>query len=129
MIRALLTLISGATALIVAIWVGFFFLRSDQFFLIGVVVAAVVASYVWVHTASFQPGLAGSALVGALAAGVIGVSARFFGPVFFAPGNVVEGIGKFMTGRLGLSLGAVGGALYWLARGRRAGRTPANGVV
>jgi len=89
---------------------------------VSLLVAVVVARYVWVHTASLQTGLINSIVLGGLTTGGLGFSAGFFGPILFAPdANQGPLLGIFITGPLGFLLGAVGGAVYWFARRRRAG--------
>ena len=82
----------------------------------------VVALYTWRHTASVSPGIVGCILLGAVVAGGIGFSAGFYGPIIFEPG-APQGplVGIFFTGPLGFLVGAVGGAIYWRARGEAQG--------
>jgi hypothetical protein len=64
-------------------------------------------------------------LLGALALGGIGFALGFFGPIVLTPGaNQGPLLGIFITGPLGLVLGAAGGAVYQFARRRRKGSTP-----
>jgi hypothetical protein len=54
-----------------------------------------------------------SAFRGALIVGGIGFCAGFFGPMVFAPdANQGPLLGIFITGPLGVLLGAIGGAVY-----------------
>ena len=81
--------------------------------------AAVVGRYVWGRSTSVTSGLVTCVVMGALVTGAVGFSAGFFGPIVFAPGaNQGPLLGIFITGPLGFLLGAVGGAIYWLTRGR-----------
>jgi hypothetical protein len=130
MTRAVVTLISGVATLYFVFWVGAGLTFSLDLplaiiFLGSFLVAAVVARYVWTHTASFQQaGLASSVLLGAFVVGGLGFSTGFFGPLLFAPsGSANAGplLGIFITGPLGIVLGAVGGAVHWYARRHRAG--------
>jgi hypothetical protein len=131
LIRSMVTLVSGVAAFYLVFWVGgglTFSLDLPNWiiFLGSLLVAAGVAWYVWAHTGSARAGLAGSVLVGAFVVGGIGFSAGFFGPLLFMPsGSANAGplLGIFITGPWGFLLGAVGGAVHWLARGQRAGRT------
>lgn len=138
-IRAVLAFICGVAAFYFVFWVGGALIFAPFHlplgitmlgsFLSGAVMAAVVVRYVWRHTASLQPGLGSSVALGAVVAGSIGFAAGFFGPILLAPdANQGPLLGIFITGPLGFLLGAVGGAVYWMARGRRRGRTPADGV-
>jgi len=82
--------------------------------------AIVVGRYAWRHTASLQTGMFNSVVLGALATGAIGFAGGFFGPIIFTPGaNQGPLLGIFITRPLGVILGAVGGAVYWLGWGRR----------
>jgi hypothetical protein len=55
--------------------------------------------------------------LGALITGAIAFAAGFFGPILLTPGaNQGPLLGIFITGPLGLLLGAVGGAIYWTVR-------------
>jgi len=88
------------------------------------IVALAVARYVWKHTASSQSGFVRSVVLGALLTGAITFSAGFFGPILFAPSaNQGPLLGIFITGPLGLILGAVGGAIYWWLRRDRSSGT------
>ena len=85
---------------------------------LGAMLAALAATrYVWTRSASCSSGLVSSVAMGALVTGGIGFAGGFFGPLLFAPGaNQGPLLGLFITGPLGFVLGAVGGAVYWLAR-------------
>ena len=93
-------------------------------FLIAVVSAVVVARSVWRRTGasapSASPGLARSVFMGAGIVGAIGFAIGFFGPIIVSPGaNQGPLLGIFVTGPLGLVVGAVAGAIYWrLHRGQ-----------
>jgi hypothetical protein len=74
--------------------------------------AIVVGRYAWRHTASLQTGLISSVVLGALLTGGIGFAGGFFGPIIFIPGaNQGPLLGIFITGPLGVIVGAVGGAI------------------
>lgn len=67
-----------------------------------------------------SPGLGWAVAQGALLLGAIGFVAGFFGPMIFTPGaNQGPMLGIFITGPGGAVLGAVGGAIWWIARDRR----------
>jgi hypothetical protein len=85
--------------------------------LVAAVVAIGAACFVWTHAASPHPGLGRSVALGSLITGAIAFSAGFFGPILLTPGaNQGPLLGIFITGPLGLILGAVGGAIYWTVR-------------
>jgi len=87
--------------------------------------ALLVARYIWGHSTSTPRGLFSSVVRGALVTGVLGFAAGFFGPIIFAPSaNQGPLLGIFITGPLGVLLGAVGGGIYWLTRGNRAAKPP-----
>jgi hypothetical protein len=86
-------------------------------YVVAAVVATVTARYVWRHMSSSRPGLGRAVALGALITGAIGFSAGFFGPIILTPSaNQGPLLGIFITGPLGLILGAVGGAIYWAVR-------------
>ena len=126
LIRIALTFISAVASFYFVFWVGCALTLPLHLplwitFLGSALVAALVARYVWMHTASIQSGLASSVMVGALATGGIGFVLGFFGPILLTP-EASQGplLGIFITGPLGFLLGGVGGAVYWFARRRRA---------
>ena len=83
--------------------------------------ALLVARYIWGHSTSTPRDLLSSVVLGGLVTGVVGFAAGFFGPIIFAPGaNQGPLLGIFITGPLGVLLGAVGGGIYWMTRGNRA---------
>ena len=92
----------------------------------SVVGAIAAARYVWMRTgtggSTDQParsGLFSSIVRGALITGAIGFALGFFGPMIFAPGaNQGPMLGIFITGPLGLVVGAIGGGVVWARRGR-----------
>ena len=60
------------------------------------------------------------AAVGAASLGGIGFACGFFGPIIFAPqSNQGPLFGIFITGPLGVIIGAIAGGLYGLIRYRR----------
>ena len=86
---------------------------------VSLVAAALVGRYVWLRTASVQPGLIGSMGLGAVILGAVGFIGGFFGPIIFMPGaNQGPLLGIFITGPLGFVLGAIAGAIHWVVRGR-----------
>lgn len=89
--------------------------------------ALLVARYIWGHSTSTPRGLLRSVVLGALVTGVVGFAAGFFGPIIFAPGaNQGPLLGIFITGPLGVLLGAIGGGIYWLTHRNRAARSPGD---
>jgi hypothetical protein len=125
LIRVVVVFITGVATLYFVYWVGGALVVSFHWPLwiasVGaLLLAALVGRYVWSHTGSLQVGLAHSIFLGALATGGMGFSVGFFGPLLFMPGaNEAPVLGIFVTGPVGLLLGAIGGAVYWLARGQR----------
>jgi len=88
-------------------------------FILAAVAAILAGRYVWVRTVSFELTLVKSALLGGLVTGGIAFSLGFFGPMIFDPdANQGPLLGIFVTGPLGLVLGAVGGVVYWYFKGR-----------
>jgi len=56
----------------------------------------------------------------ALVIGAVGFVGGFFGPMIFAPGaNQGPMLGIFITGPLGVLVGAVGGLVQWLVQRKR----------
>jgi hypothetical protein len=81
----------------------------------GLAAATVSAWYVWTRTQLPQTRFATSVLLGALLTGSVAFSAGFFGPIVLTPHwNQGPMLGLFITGPLGVVLGSVGGAIYWL---------------
>lgn len=73
----------------------------------------------WRHTEGEGAGLGTSLVLGALIGGGAGFALGFFGPMVFAPGaNQGPMLGIFITGPLGLPVGALIGALLWQRRRR-----------
>jgi hypothetical protein len=122
--RLLLVVVSAVSTLYFVFWVVGAILMAlhvpDWLSLVVSLVAAVaVGRYVWLHTASVQAGLISSIVLGAVILGGVGFTGGFFGPIIFMPGaNQGPLLGIFITGPLGFIFGAVGGAIYWFARGR-----------
>ena len=125
-LRVFVSLIVAVAVFYFVFWVPFsLILQSERLRWIRVVgslvCAVAVTRYVWRQSASLSQELANSVIMGALAAGGIGFAGGFFGPMIFSPGaNQGPMLGIFFTGPLGVLVGAIGGGIYWLARGRRA---------
>ncbi|HSS52045.1 MAG TPA: hypothetical protein VLX28_24145 [Thermoanaerobaculia bacterium] len=129
--RIAVTLISGVATLYFVFWFAIpsTFLLHSPFWISSLgslLVAAMLAWYVWTLTASFQASLSRSVLLGALVGGAIGFSAGLFGPPLFRPGGT-SAVGSFVwsiiAGPVGFTLGAVSGATHWYAREWRVGKT------
>jgi hypothetical protein len=72
--------------------------------------------YVWTRTRSGAATWIASVMYGAIVLGAIGFAAGFFGPMILAPeANQGPLLGIFITGPLGMVVGAVGGLVYALA--------------
>jgi hypothetical protein len=72
--------------------------------------------YVWTRTRSGAATWVASVMYGAIVLGAIGFAAGFFGPMILAPeANQGPLLGIFITGPLGMVVGAVGGLVYALA--------------
>ncbi len=56
----------------------------------------------------------------ALVIGAVGFVGGFFGPMLFTPGaNQGPMLGIFITGPLGVLIGAIGGLVHWLVQRKR----------
>ncbi|MFN7984080.1 MAG: hypothetical protein U0Q11_19710 [Vicinamibacterales bacterium] len=123
--RAALTFVSSVSALYFVFWFGGALLLAVHapaaLSIVLALVAAVAAGrYVWSATATVQSGMVNSVMLGALVTGGIGFAGGFFGPIVFMPeANQGPLLGLFITGPLGCILGAVGGAVHWVVRGRQ----------
>jgi hypothetical protein len=128
--RALGTLLAAVATFYFVFWLPFsLILPAGRFTWIRILgsllCALLVARYIWGHSTSTPRGLFSSVVRGALVTGVLGFAAGFFGPIIFAPSaNQGPLLGIFITGPLGVLLGAVGGGIYWLTRGNRAAKPP-----
>ncbi len=90
-------------------------------FLAALICALLAGRYVWKRTdgRASSHGLLESVAAGALIVGVIGFLIGFVGPIIVTPSaNQGPLLGIFITGPLGVVLGAIGGGLYWAMRGR-----------
>ncbi|HSD61281.1 MAG TPA: hypothetical protein VLC55_10555 [Burkholderiales bacterium] len=88
--------------------------------MVSLLCAAGAGWYAWNRLGEAEPGLVSSTMHGALVLGAIGFCGGFFGPMIFAPeANQGPLLGLFITGPLGFLLGGIGGAVHWLAKGRR----------
>ena len=82
--------------------------------------AILAARFAWVKTASPLSGVLAYILMGAVATGAVGFAIGFFGPMIVVPeSNQGPLLGILYTGPLGFVLGAVGGGIYGVTRGRR----------
>ena len=130
--RALGTLLAAVATFYFVFWLPFsLILPAGRFTWIRILgsllCALLVARYIWGHSTSTPRGLFSSVVRGALVTGVLGFAAGFFGPIIFAPSaNQGPLLGIFITGPLGVLLGAVGGGIYWLTRGNRAAKPPGD---
>ena len=130
-VRLLLTFISGVAAFYFTYWAGgaliFALDWSPWLSFLAALGAGVLAMWiVWTQTAAIHAGFVSSVVLGAVVTGGIGFAAGFFGPMILTPGaNQGPLLGIFITGPLGVLLGAAGGAIYWFrGRGMRPGAPP-----
>jgi len=75
--RLLITFVSGVSALYFVFWVGGAILLALHLPLwlstvMSLAAAAAVSRYVWIHTATFEPGLISSMVLGAFGTGGVG---------------------------------------------------------
>ena len=135
-LRIFATLVGAAATFYFIYWIGgalLFQVVSLQVFpwldyTVTTVIAVLVARFIWVTTKSRESGFGSTMALWSLLTGAIMFLAGFFGPILLTPrANQGPMLGLFFTGPLGLVLGAVAGAIYWLVRKRR-GSTTAVGV-
>ena len=129
-LRIVLTAVAGITAyalVSVAMLVSFPLQTSTPIrgliFLVCLAAAIGVGRLVWVRPAlsSGAAGFARAITLGALIVGGVGFFAGFIGPIIIFPhSNQGPLLGIFITGPLGVVIGAIGGGVYWLMRRRRA---------
>lgn len=123
--RIVVTLIVGLATFYFMFWLGFsLILPSDGWLWIrglgSLLCACVAARYVWSRSVAVARGWVRSVVLGALITGGIGFVGGFFGPILFAPdANQGPLLGIFITGPLGVLLGAVGGLVHGLVQSRR----------
>jgi hypothetical protein len=126
--RIVLVLITAVAGFYFSYWMGGALLlglkapewaQSSGSPILAAVVAIAAAWFVWSHTAG-PGGLLTAMGMGAVVTGAIGFIVGFFGPLHFTPeANQGPLLGLFITGPLAFVLGGIGGAAYWLVRGRR----------
>ena len=125
-LRILATFISAVAAMYLSVFLigALLFARSPGWIppVVSLLLSILVARFVWTSFGSPHPGLGRAIGLGALITGGIAFSVGFFGPIIFTPSaNQGPMLGIFVTGPLGLLLGAIGGGLYWFTRKRRSG--------
>lgn len=81
--------------------------------------SVIVGWYLWSQTGSLSKGLFKSAMIGAVVGGSLGFTAGFFGPMVFDPSANQGPLLGFVTGPLGVVVGALGGAIYSTVQRRR----------
>ncbi|HET9604452.1 MAG TPA: hypothetical protein VFO96_09190 [Gemmatimonadales bacterium] len=85
--------------------------------ILAVVVAYYAARFVWRRTESLDGGPFVTAGIGAAIVGAIGFIGGFFGPIIFTPdANQGPLLGLFITGPIGVVVGAIGGYFYGFSR-------------
>jgi hypothetical protein len=125
-IRSVVAFISAVAAFYFVYWVGGALVMSLNlpWWLIAVgsmVIAILVARYVWTRSGSWSGGRSHATyiVIGGLVIGGIGFVAGFFGPIIFAPeANQGPLLGILITGPLGFLIGAVAGFVYSHMRAR-----------
>jgi hypothetical protein len=85
---------------------------------ISLILASLLAFYVWKKTVSLSNGLASTVLLGGIIVGAICFVLGFIGPMIFNGGAQGPIIG-FVTGPIGFILGLVGGAIFWLIKKKK----------
>ena len=88
--------------------------------MLSVPVAALVAWSVWRSASGDRVGLGYAVIGGALTVGGLAFGVGFLGPMVFAPGANQGPLLGFITGPIGLLVGAVGGVVYWQKRNHAA---------
>jgi len=84
---------------------------------VSVVCAAFAARYTWRKPAPAPGGLLGSVMMGALVTGAVGFALGFVGPMILTPeSNQGPLFGIFISGPIGVVVGAIGGAIHWQRR-------------
>ncbi|HET7111608.1 MAG TPA: hypothetical protein VFI41_12095 [Gemmatimonadales bacterium] len=85
--------------------------------ILAVVAAFFAARFVWRRTESLDGGPFVTAGIGAAIVGAIGFIGGFFGPIIFTPdANQGPLLGLFITGPIGVVVGAIGGYFYGFSR-------------
>jgi hypothetical protein len=122
--RIILTGATFVAAYFFTFWVpGSLLPLGGQFWIamiLAVVVAYYAARFVWRRTETMNSGPWATAGLGAAIIGAIGFIGGFFGPIVFTPdANQGPLLGLFITGPLGVVVGAIGGYVYGVARERQ----------
>jgi hypothetical protein len=118
--RLLLTLVVVVGTFYFIYWVSAAFTEVMWLaFAIAITCAIAAGWFIWSQTRSASRKLGMSVIYGAIVVGAIGFAAGFFGPILFAPeANQGPLLGIFITGPLGVVVGAIGGLIYGLTRRR-----------
>lgn len=81
--------------------------------------AFYVGRFVWARSAEASSGFSTAVGLGSAITGGVGFCGGFFGPMILAPdANQGPLLGILITGPLGFVVGAIGGAVWWYAKGR-----------
>jgi hypothetical protein len=94
---------------------------------IALVAAVAIGFYAWKLLEAIR-GLFTHVVIGAVVTGLIGFAAGFFGPMIFKPeANQGPLLGIFITGPVGMVLGAIGGFVVWRRKKDRVAGTRVPG--
>ncbi len=125
-IRVLFTGFAAVTVYFLVYWLPLFVISWEAYLwlapLVALLCAILVGRYVWISLGSARvDGVLPGLLVGAAVGGGVGFAGGFFGPLIFAPdANQGPLLGIFITGPLGLVLGALAGFIYAIRKPAKA---------
>jgi hypothetical protein len=121
--RLVLTLAASFfTLLLLAVFVPLFTAMTEPMATwFSVPIAIIVGWYTWKKLHKEKFGTMAAIFTGAILIGGISFTAGFLGPMLLAPSaNQGPLLGIFITGPLGLVVGAIGGFIYWFRKNKTA---------